>query len=116
MRLVFGVSDKYRNARRAPYLLCVLVVLGFGLEEQAEKLNINIVEEFGSMALKSEFPVKLGDRCTVFMESDLNSFMQKGARNENLVGGLAYSIVYNYLQKVVGDRRPRLGLIDCSST
>ncbi|MFA5818400.1 MAG: acyl-CoA dehydratase activase [Bacteroidales bacterium] len=78
---------------------------GSFLEEQAEKLNINIVEEFGCMALNSECPVKLGDRCTVFMESDLNSFMQKGARNENLVGGLAYSIVYNYLQKVVGDRR-----------
>jgi predicted CoA-substrate-specific enzyme activase len=78
---------------------------GSFLEEQAEKLNINIVEEFGCMALHSDCPVKLGDRCTVFMESDLNSFMQKGARNENLVGGLAYSIVYNYLQKVVGDRR-----------
>ena len=78
---------------------------GSFLEEQSEKLNINIVEEFGCMALKSDCPVKLGDRCTVFMESDLNSFMQKGARNENLVGGLAYSIVYNYLQKVVGDRR-----------
>jgi predicted CoA-substrate-specific enzyme activase len=78
---------------------------GSFLEEQAEKLNINIVGEFGSMALKSESPVKLGDRCTVFMESDLNSFMQKGARNDNLVGGLAYSIVYNYLQKVVADRR-----------
>jgi predicted CoA-substrate-specific enzyme activase len=78
---------------------------GSFLEEQAEKLNINIVDEFGSMALSSECPVKLGDRCTVFMESDLNSFMQKGARNENLVGGLAYSIVYNYLQKVVVDRR-----------
>jgi predicted CoA-substrate-specific enzyme activase len=78
---------------------------GSFLEEQAEKLNINIVEEFGSMALSSDCPVKLGDRCTVFMESDLNSFMQKGARNENLVGGLAYSIVYNYLQKVVGDRK-----------
>jgi predicted CoA-substrate-specific enzyme activase len=78
---------------------------GSFLEEQAEKLNINIVEEFGCMALKSNCPVKLGDRCTVFMESDLNSFMQKGARNENLVGGLAYSIVYNYLQKVVGDRK-----------
>jgi predicted CoA-substrate-specific enzyme activase len=78
---------------------------GSFLEEQAEKLNINIVEEFGCMALNSTCPVKLGDRCTVFMESDLNSFMQKGARNENLVGGLAYSIVYNYLQKVVGERR-----------
>ena len=78
---------------------------GSFLEEQAEKLNINIVDEFGEMALSSDCPVKLGDRCTVFMESDLNSFMQKGARNENLVGGLAYSIVYNYLQKVVVDRK-----------
>jgi len=78
---------------------------GSFLEEQAEKLNINIIEEFGNLALNSEAPVKLGDRCTVFMESDLNSYMQKGARNENLVGGLAYSIVYNYLQKVVADRR-----------
>lgn len=78
---------------------------GSFLEEQAEKLNINIVNEFGCMALKSECPVKLGDRCTVFMESDLNTYMQKGARNENLVGGLAYSIVYNYLQKVVADRK-----------
>ncbi|HAM10581.1 MAG TPA: CoA activase [Bacteroidales bacterium] len=78
---------------------------GSFLEEQAEKLNINIVEEFGCTALGSDCPVKLGDRCTVFMESDLNSFMQKGAKNDNLVGGLAYSIVYNYLQKVVGDRK-----------
>jgi len=78
---------------------------GSFLEEQAEKLNINIINEFGAMALSSDSPVKLGDRCTVFMESDLNSFMQKGARNENLVGGLAYSIVYNYLQKVVVDRK-----------
>ena len=78
---------------------------GSFLEEQAEKLNIKIVDEFGCMALGSESPVKLGDRCTVFMESDLNSFMQKGARNDNLVGGLAYSIVYNYLQKVVADRK-----------
>jgi predicted CoA-substrate-specific enzyme activase len=78
---------------------------GSFLEEQAEKLNINITDEFGSMALRSECPVKLGDRCTVFMESDLNTCMQKGARKENLVGGLAYSVVYNYLQKVVANRR-----------
>ena len=78
---------------------------GSFLEEQAEKLNINIVNEFGCLALGSECPVKLGDRCTVFMESDLNTYMQRGAKNDNLVGGLAYSIVYNYLQKVVADRK-----------
>ncbi|NMC38300.1 MAG: CoA activase, partial [Bacteroidales bacterium] len=78
---------------------------GSFLEEQAEKLNINIVNEFGCLALGSECPVKLGDRCTVFMESDLNTYMQRGAKNDDLVGGLAYSIVYNYLQKVVADRK-----------
>ncbi len=78
---------------------------GSFLEEQAEKLDINIVNEFGSMALCAPKPVRLGDRCTVFMESDLNSHQQKGATTENLVGGLAYSIVYNYIQKVVGTKR-----------
>ena len=78
---------------------------GSFLEEQAEKLGINIVEEFGSMALAAASPVRLGDRCTVFMESDLNSHQQKGATTGNLVGGLAYSIVQNYIQKVVGTKR-----------
>jgi predicted CoA-substrate-specific enzyme activase len=78
---------------------------GSFLEEQAEKLNINIVEQFGSLALACDCPVKLGDRCTVFMESDLNSFLQKGVKVDKLVGGLAYSIVSNYLQKVVGERK-----------
>jgi len=77
---------------------------GSFLEEQAEKLDINIKKEFGDLALSSRQPVSLGDRCTVFMESDLNSHQQKGAKKENLVGGLAYSIVQNYIQKVVGDK------------
>lgn len=78
---------------------------GSFLEEQAEKLDINIEEEFGKIALDSSKPARLGDRCTVFMESDLNSHQQKGVPKEDLIGGLAYSIVHNYLQKVVGDKR-----------
>jgi predicted CoA-substrate-specific enzyme activase len=78
---------------------------GSFLEEQAEKLDINIVEEFGTLALQAENPTTLGCRCTVFIESDLNANQQKGEKNENLVGGLAYSIVNNYIQKVVGRKR-----------
>lgn len=74
---------------------------GSFLEEQADKLDINIVHRFADLAFKSEKPVRLGDRCTVFMESDLNSHQQKGAGIPDLVGGLAYSIVQNYIQKVV---------------
>ena len=77
---------------------------GSFLEEQAEKLNINIINEFEDLALAAEKPVRLGDRCTVFMESDLNSHQQRGAYKENLVGGLAYSMVQNYIQKGGGDK------------
>lgn len=80
---------------------------GSFLEEQAEKLDININEEFGSMALGASKPASLGNRCTVFMETDLNSKQQKGVEKDNLVGGLAYSIVENYIQKVV--RKKRIG-------
>ncbi|MBK6963529.1 MAG: CoA activase [Bacteroidales bacterium] len=77
---------------------------GSFLEEQAEKLDISIYDQFADVAMKSEKPVSMGDRCTVFMESDLNSHQQKGAAISDLVGGLAYSIVQNYLHKVVGDK------------
>jgi predicted CoA-substrate-specific enzyme activase len=78
---------------------------GSFLEEQAEKLGISIKDEFGELALSSSAPVPLGERCTVFMESDLVRQQQLGARVDELVSGLSYSIVHNYLNRVVGDRR-----------
>ena len=78
---------------------------GSFLEEQAEKLGINIREEFGSRALGAKQPVRMGERCTVFMESDLVAHQAAGEKIDDLVAGLSYSIVYNYLNKVVEDRR-----------
>jgi len=49
--------------------------------------------------------VKLAERCTVFMESDLVSYHQKGVAREDLIGGLCYAIVHNYLNRVVGKRK-----------
>jgi predicted CoA-substrate-specific enzyme activase len=77
---------------------------GSFLEEQSEKLAIDI-RDFGDIALGAGSPAKLGDRCTVFMESDLNAHQQRGVEKSNLISGLAYSIVYNYIQKVVGKKR-----------
>jgi activator of 2-hydroxyglutaryl-CoA dehydratase len=57
---------------------------GSFLEEQAEKLGINIKEEFGSLALNAESPISLGERCTVFMESDLVYHQQQGAKTDEL--------------------------------
>ncbi|MCX6356490.1 MAG: acyl-CoA dehydratase activase, partial [Candidatus Aureabacteria bacterium] len=78
---------------------------GSFIEEQAEKLGIRIEEEFGRLSLDADNPGRFGDRCTVFMESDLVAHQQQGLGKRNLVAGLAYSIVHNYLNKVVGDRR-----------
>jgi predicted CoA-substrate-specific enzyme activase len=78
---------------------------GSFLEEQAEKLGIDIIGEFQDLAMSSKNPYRLGDRCTVFIEADLNTGQQQGALKEDLVAGLAYSIVLNYLRKVVETRR-----------
>lgn len=77
---------------------------GSFLEEQAERLSVNIKEEFSALALDTEHPVSLGDRCTVFMESDLVHHQQAGSERKELLAGLAYSTVYNYLNRVVGDK------------
>ncbi|MEE9614845.1 MAG: acyl-CoA dehydratase activase-related protein, partial [Thermodesulfobacteriota bacterium] len=77
---------------------------GSFLEEQADRLGINIKEEFSDLALASTTPPPMGERCTVFIETDMVHYQQKGVGKDGLVAGLAYSIVHNYLNKVVGDR------------
>jgi predicted CoA-substrate-specific enzyme activase len=78
---------------------------GSFLHELANKYGISIVEEFQDIALSSEEPVKLAERCTVFMESDLVSYHQKGIATRDLIAGLCYAIVYNYLNRVVEKRK-----------
>jgi predicted CoA-substrate-specific enzyme activase len=77
---------------------------GSFLEEQAEKLGLDI-REFGPLALDAPSPRALGERCTVFMESDVVSNQADGASLEDLAAGLSYSIVRNYLNRVVGERK-----------
>ncbi|MHB8996544.1 MAG: acyl-CoA dehydratase activase [Armatimonadota bacterium] len=78
---------------------------GSFLEEQAEKLGISIKGEFADLAFKSQSPIDLGERCTVFMESELMKHQQGGTEIPDLVAGLAYSIATNYLNRVVA-RKP----------
>ena len=77
---------------------------GSFLEEQAEKLNVSIKGEFGEAALASTSPVSLGERCTVFMESDVVHHQQKGVSPGDIMAGLCYGIVANYLGRVVETR------------
>lgn len=83
------------------YAMNTLCAAGTGsfLSSQAKRLNIDI-DDFGPMALKSNNPVKIAARCTVFAESDLIHKAQLGYKKEDIVAGLCKSIVYNYLNNV----------------
>ncbi|MDD3777140.1 MAG: acyl-CoA dehydratase activase [Actinomycetota bacterium] len=77
---------------------------GSFLEEQSERFNLAI-EEFAPIALKAQNPLDLGERCTVFMETNVYSHYQKGAQVDNILAGLAYSIVMNYINRVVARKK-----------
>ncbi|HET7318796.1 MAG TPA: acyl-CoA dehydratase activase, partial [Nitrospirota bacterium] len=78
---------------------------GSFLEEQAEKLSVSVKGEFAECALSSACPAKLGERCTVFMENSLMASLQKGTPKNDLFAGLSYSIVQNYINRVVAGKR-----------
>ncbi|MFC1544801.1 acyl-CoA dehydratase activase [Gemmatimonadota bacterium] len=78
---------------------------GSFLEERAKELGIKIKDEFAEIALGSENPLRLGERCTVFMERDVNSYLQRGAELQRVVAGLAYSVATNYINRVVRGRK-----------
>ncbi|MBN1956216.1 MAG: CoA activase [Anaerolineae bacterium] len=77
---------------------------GSFLEEQSGRMHLP-VEEMGPLALTASSPADLGERCAVFVESDLIHHQQQGARQKDLVAGLAYAVARNYLHRVV-QRRP----------
>jgi predicted CoA-substrate-specific enzyme activase len=78
---------------------------GSFLEEQAEKLDIQIIDEFAQRAFASEKPLRMGERCTVYMEKDVTSYLKRGALKNDVIAGLAYSVVQNYLNRVVRGRK-----------
>ncbi|MCS7199305.1 MAG: acyl-CoA dehydratase activase [Caldimicrobium sp.] len=104
-----GQDSKYiflDNGSIADFTMNKACAAGTGsfLQEQGVKLGVPI-EKFGEIALRSKAPLKMGERCTVFMQSDLLHYQQQGLPKEDLIAGLCYSIVYNYLNKVVEGRK-----------
>ncbi|MCP4762244.1 MAG: 2-hydroxyglutaryl-CoA dehydratase [archaeon] len=72
---------------------------GSFLDHQAQRLNIPI-EDFGDYAKRSETPVAIAGRCTVFAESDMVHKQQMGYSKEDIIRGLCNSLVRNYLNNV----------------
>lgn len=103
-----GQDSKFislRNGRVVDFEMNKVCAAGTGsfLEEQAEKLGVPITG-FGPRALESRAPARLGERCTVFMETDVVSHQSEGAPLDQILAGLCISVVKNYLHRVVGRR------------
>jgi len=75
---------------------------GSFLEETAQLLDLDIKNQFAAEAMASKSPVDLGERCTVFISSQLTQKLQEGYSRQDLAAGLCYSVVKNYLSKIVG--------------
>ncbi|WP_455257812.1 acyl-CoA dehydratase activase-related protein [Peptoniphilus asaccharolyticus] len=79
---------------------------GSFLETFAKTVKMD-AKEFSKIALKSKYPVDLGSRCTVFMNSNVKQAQKEGAEVEDISAGLAYSVIKNAIQKVIKVRDPK---------
>ncbi len=78
---------------------------GSFLEESASgDLNIANAWEIGDIAIQAKNPLKFGEHCSAFINSDIRKAIQLGATREDITAGIVTSVVSNYLNRVVGNR------------
>lgn len=105
-----GQDAKYvllRNRVPIDYAMNEACSAGTGsfLEESAAgDLNIPYANQIGTLALAAEGPLKFGEHCSAFINSDIRKAIAQGASRENITAGIVASIVANYLNRVVGNR------------
>lgn len=80
---------------------------GSFIEEQALKLGVSL-SEYASLAEGARAPLA-SDRCTVFMERDINHYLGKNYQVNEILAAVLFSVRENYLLKVategnIGDR------------
>ena len=73
---------------------------GSFLQTFASSLSHNI-EDFSKKGLFAPYPVDLGSRCTVFMNSSVKQAQKEGVSVDNISAGLCISVVKNALYKVI---------------
>ena len=78
---------------------------GSFIETYAKSVSMS-VPEFAAEALKSQKPVDLGTRCTVFMNSKVKQAQKEGSSIADISAGLSYSVIKNALYKVIKLRNP----------
>jgi predicted CoA-substrate-specific enzyme activase len=104
-----GQDSKYiflRNGVPIDYAMNAACSAGTGsfLEECAEGDLGLPLDGIADVAFRADAPVQFKTTCAAFMNSDIRAALQEGASRENVIAGLVYSVVRNYLEKVKGSR------------
>ncbi len=104
-----GQDSKYialKNGMVTDFQMNKVCAAGTGsfIEEQAQKFDMPI-HDFSTIALTSNNPIHLGERCTVFMETDIAAHLARRATLPDIASGLCYAVVKNYLNRVVGEKK-----------
>jgi predicted CoA-substrate-specific enzyme activase len=102
-----GQDSKYmacRNGQIVDANMNYVCAAGTGsfVEEQARKLGVHL-HDVGDLVL-GIVPPPSSDRCTVFMEQDVNKLLRSGRTSAQALAAVMRSVVQNYLNKVVGNR------------
>jgi len=77
---------------------------GSFLEEQAAFYNVTEIETFVKMAQSAKKPPDLGQMCTVFVADAGAQALKDGFTLEDIFAGFQYSVIHNYLNRVMGQR------------
>ena len=77
---------------------------GSFLEEQARFYGIDDIEAFTDLAATGDRPPDLGQMCTVFVAEAAAEAAHHGYRVQDLFAGFQYSVVHNYIHRVMGQR------------
>ncbi|HEX2938792.1 MAG TPA: acyl-CoA dehydratase activase-related protein, partial [Ruminiclostridium sp.] len=64
------------------------------------------VKNFAKLGLFAKYPVSLGTRCTVFMNSSVKQAQKDGAGVDDISAGLSMSVVKNAIYKVIRASHP----------
>jgi predicted CoA-substrate-specific enzyme activase len=78
---------------------------GSFLEEAAASDMEVPIDQLGALALSSTSPIAFGERCAAFINSEVRAALQQGVPRADVLAGLVYAIVENYLSRVVGARQ-----------
>ncbi len=77
---------------------------GSFLEEQSAMYGIDAIEQFTELAEQAARPPDLGQMCTVFVADAAAEAHGEGFGLPDLFGGFQYSVIHNYINRVMGQR------------